>query len=174
MAIEHAEELSFFEGLLVDSNFWVAVSFVVFAAIVFHFGKKFGVSKLDEKIESIRQELKEAENLRVEAQEMLAQYQRKQRDAEGEAKAIVSKAEEHAAKIRASAETELAASMARKEEQLAERLRRIEENAIAEIQNHAAELAVSATTQIISEALNDNVDDDLKKQTIQSLSSTLK
>ncbi|MEM6781769.1 MAG: hypothetical protein AAF569_07895 [Pseudomonadota bacterium] len=159
--------------ILNDSNVWVAISFVIFGFIVYKFAGKFIVGALDKKIEEIRREIDEAENLRVEAQELLAQYQRKQRDAEKEAKSIIKNAEEHAEKIRVKAEADLAEAMARKEEQLTERLKRIEDNAIADIQNHAAELAVNATTQIIEETLSKDVDQALKDKTISSVSQNL-
>lgn len=156
-----------------DTNLWVAISFVIFVFIVYKLAGKFLVGKLDEKIEEIKREINEAENLRVEAQELLAQYQRKQRDAEKEAEAIIKNAEVHAVKIREKAEADFAETMARKEEQLAERLKRIEDNAVADIQNRAAELAVQATTQIISETLSSDVDKSLKEKTIASVGGNL-
>lgn len=161
------------EQLTHDTSLWVAFSFFAFVFIVYKFAGKALIGALDSKIEEIRKEINEAENLRVEAQELLAQYQRKQRDAEKEADAIIKNAEAHADKIREKAEADLAETMARKEEQLADRLKRIEENAIAEIQNHAAEIAVNATLQIIAHTLSDDVDNTLKEKTIASVSQNL-
>lgn len=161
------------EWLSHDSTPWVMFSFIAFAVIVYKLAGKAIVGKLDAKIEEIKREINEAENLRVEAQELLAQYQRKQRDAEKEAAAIIKNAEAHAVKIREKAEADFSQLMARKEEQLAERLKRIEDNAVADIQNHAAELAVRATTQIIAETLSSDVDKKLKEKTIASVAQNL-
>lgn len=161
------------EWLSHDSTPWVLFSFIAFVVIVYKLAGKTIVGKLDAKIEEIKREINEAENLRVEAQELLAQYQRKQRDAEKEAEAIIKNAEAHAVKIREKAEADFSQLMVRKEEQLAERLKRIEDNAIADIQNHAAELAVRATSQIIEETLSSDVDKKLKEKTIASVAQNL-
>lgn len=156
-----------------DTGFWVLISFVVFAAFAYFAGKKSVLKGLDDRIEGIRQEIAQAENLRVEAQELLAQYQRKARDAEKEARDIMARAQASAEKIRAEAERELSETMARKEAQLEERIKRIEQNAAAEIRSHAADLAVSATTEIIMCTLDQKIDDTLKSQTVSSLRDKL-
>src|SRR5690554_6052789 len=68
-------------SLLLDSNLWVAVGLVIFLAIVLRFGvHKLVGQKLDERAAGIKQELEEARRLREEAQQLLASYQRKQRE----------------------------------------------------------------------------------------------
>ena len=89
-----------------DTNVWVTISFVVFALLAFKLGRKSILAGLDSKIEAIRTEIQTAESLRVEAQELLAQYQRKQRDAEQEAAQIVAQAKAHAKRIQEAAEAE--------------------------------------------------------------------
>ena len=63
--------------------------------IAFKMGRKSVVGALDAKIDEVKSEIENAERLRVEAQELLAQYQRKQRDAEQEAADILKRAQEH-------------------------------------------------------------------------------
>lgn len=161
------------ELLAHDTSLWVAISFAIFALIAFKLGRKSVVSSLDARIEEVKSEIENAERLRVEAQELLAQYQRKQRDAEKEAKEMVSKAKEQAKQLRKTAETDLAELMDRRETQLAERLRRLEENAVAEIQNHAADLAVAATTEMIVQTLDEKTNASLNEESIKSLSKHL-
>ena len=62
---------------LQDTNVWVLLSFILFMALAYYKGKDIILGGLDAKIETIRQEIVTAENMRVEAQELLAQYQRK-------------------------------------------------------------------------------------------------
>lgn len=161
------------ELLLHDTGIWVALSFALFAAFAFKIGRKSVLGALDAKIEEIKTEIETAERLRVEAQELLAQYQRKQRDAETEAAEILRKAQDQANAIAVTAETDLSELMARREIQLSERLRRLEENAIAEIQNHAAELAVAATTEMIIQTLDEKTNAKLNEDTINSLAKHL-
>ncbi len=156
-----------------DTNLWVTISFVVFVIFAYKMGRKAVINGLDSKIEAIRAEIQTAESLRIEAQELLAQYQRKQRDAEKEAAQIVANAREHARRIQEAAELELVETMTRREAQLGDRLKRIEQNAMAEIQGHAAELAVAATTEIISRTLDEKAAKSLADSSVQSIAKHL-
>lgn len=157
-----------------DAHTWVLVSFLLFAFVAFRYGKKAFLSKLDTQIDTIRDDIKSAESLRIEAQELLAQYQRKQRDATKEAEEIIAGAKSAAAMIRTESEKELQALMARKEVQLGERLKRMEETAKAEIQTYAAELAIKATAEIIHSKLDQAANDRLIDASIQAVSTQLK
>lgn len=156
-----------------DTHIWVTISFVLFAAFAFKLGRKSVLGGLDARINDVKSEIDNAERLRVEAQELLAQYQRKQRDAEKEADEIVKRAKEQAKLLRKTAETDLSELMERREVQLTERLHRLEESAIAEIQNHAADLAVAATTEMIVQTLDEKTNAALNEDSIKSLSKNL-
>ena len=72
-----------------DESLWVAISFVVFVALIW---KKAGVAlsaMLDSRAAEIRQNLDEAEALRIEAQAELKKYQQLQREATSQAEQIV-------------------------------------------------------------------------------------
>lgn len=161
------------EFLAHDTGIWVTISFVVFAVVAYKLGRKSVLNGLDARIEEIKSEIENAERLRVEAQELLAQYLRKQRDAEKEAEEIVARAQEQATQLRKTSEASLAELMDRREGQLAERLKRLEENAIADIQNHAADLAVAATTEMITRTLDEKTNAALNEDSIKSLSKYL-
>ena len=156
-----------------DTALWVAISFVLFCLVAFKLGRKSVLSGLDGKINEVKQEIETAERLRVESQELLAQYQRKQRDAEKESEAIIAHAKEQAKILQKEAETELSDLMDRREVQLKERIQRIEESAIADIRNQAAELAVAATTEVIIQTLDKKAGATLAEHSIQSVAKHL-
>lgn len=156
-----------------DTNLWVAISFIIFALILWRFGRNAMTALLDQRIKQIRDDIETAENLRTEAQELLAQYQRKHRDAVKEAEKIVSNAKEHAEKIRQMAEKDLAESMARRERQLEDRLGRLQESAIAEIQHYAANLAIEATREIIAGQLDQKANENLISDSIKAIDRNL-
>lgn len=157
------------ELLAHDTGLWVAISFVLFAVVAYRLGKNSVLTMLDERINAVRQEIQTAESLRTEAQALLAEYQRKQQDAEKEAAEIIRHAEVNAERIRQEAEAALAETMNRREDQLAERLARLEKNAIAEIQSHAAELAVKATLEIILKTLDEKTNKNLIDESVRNL-----
>ncbi len=140
--------------LLQNSDVWFTFSFVIFAFIIMKYGLPAFNALLDSRIDDIKRDLKEAESLRVEAQEMLAQYQRKHRDAVQEAEKILETAKENAQQYKTQAEAELNDLIDRREAQLQDRLARMEQNAINDIQSHAADLAINAAKQIVLDKLD--------------------
>lgn len=60
-----------------DEKFWLAISFIILIYIAFKPIKNAILSSLDKKIESIKQELIEAETLKIEAVELLKQTKQK-------------------------------------------------------------------------------------------------
>lgn len=159
---------------LSDTNIWFVLSFAVFVFILVKFGGKPFLSFLDNHIESIRKDIETAETLRIEAQELLAQYQRKQKEAEKEAADIIDNAKEHAKQIQKRANDELKETMTRKEAQLKERLERMQDDARQEIRAYAAELAVKATTEIVNDNIDKKTGTALVDQSIENITSRLK
>ncbi|MEZ5918804.1 MAG: hypothetical protein R3D66_02415 [Alphaproteobacteria bacterium] len=155
--------------LLHDSHIWLLASFGVFLAIAWKVGKPAVLQQLDTRIAAIRDEISRAENLRVEAQELLAQYQRKHRDALQESERIIETARQHAQEIRTKAEADLEETMTRREAQLSERLKRMEQNAIDDIQAYAADLAIKATGEIIAGKLDKKANEKLVDQAIKDI-----
>ncbi len=155
--------------LLHDSTFWLLISFILFSIILWRKGKTAITDLLDKRIEGIRQDIQTSENLRTEAQELLAQYQRKHRDAVKEAEGIVKTAEKQAKEIQKKADADLKETMERREKQLQERLDRMEHSAIAQIQKYAADLAIKATTEIITEHLDKKSNEKLVNQAIKDV-----
>lgn len=160
-------------AILQDATIWVLFSFIIFCIMGWKFGKNPILGALDKKIAAIRKEIETAESLRVEAQELLAQYQRKQRDAAKESEQIVETAKKHAREIQKNAEKALKEQMVRREEQLTERIKRMEENAIQEIHAYAAGLAVKATAEIIAKELDKDANTRLVEQSIRNVAGQL-
>ncbi len=168
-----AEHTDHVPGLLADTSAWLTLSFIIFAVILYKAGKDAILKALDKRIEKIRTDISSAENLRVESQELLAQYERKHRDAVKEAEDIIKNAEKHAAEIKKNADIELKETMARREKQLQERLERMKTSAIAEIQQYATDIAIKATTEIIATKLDKAANANLVDQSIKQLSKNI-
>ncbi|MBL4645099.1 MAG: ATP F0F1 synthase subunit B, partial [Rhizobiales bacterium] len=80
-----------------DATFWALVGLVLFLALIIYLKVpgKMGEA-LDKRSDAIRSELEDARRLREEAQALLAEYQRKQREAEREAEDIINQAKREA------------------------------------------------------------------------------
>lgn len=159
--------------LFQDANVWVLISFIIFMGVAWKFGKDAAIGGLDAKIDSIRKELDEAERIRVDAQELLAEYQRKHKDALSEADKIIAEAKKHADDIRDKAESDMKRAQARREEQLDEKLARLEQNATQEIQAYTAKIAVNAARQVLTEKMNDKADKAIIANIATDISKTI-
>ena len=135
--------------------FWEYAAFFIFIAVALKMGWKKIVTSLDARSDAIREELDQARRLREEAQSLLAEYQRKRRDAEKEADQIVEHAKEEAVALRAEAERKLEESLARRTRLAEEKIGRAEQQAIQEVRHTAIDVAVAAAQKLIADNLDD-------------------
>ncbi|HWT96067.1 MAG TPA: hypothetical protein VN229_00570 [Terriglobales bacterium] len=110
---------------------------------------------LDQRSIKIKADLDEAQKLKDEAQALLAEYQRKQRDALKEAEDIVSSAKTQAQREIKEAAENLAASLARREAAALEKIAQAEAQAVAEVRREAVDVATAATTRLVARVLDD-------------------
>ncbi len=159
--------------LLKDAETWVAVSFLIFVAFMLWKGLRPMLGALDARAAKIRQELDDAQRLREEAQKLLAEYQRKERDAEGEAEAMLAHAREEAGRLRAKAAEDLKASIARREAQALDRIAQAEAQAEADVRAEAVNLAIAATRHLLAGKLDTKEANKLVDQSIKELPGKL-
>lgn len=154
--------------MLHDPAFWVAVALIVFVILVTKPVSKMATKALDDRAEKIKTELDEAERLRNEAQDLLAQYQRKQRDAAGEAEAIIQHAKEEAERMDREGRERIKASLERREKLAMDRIKMAEQQAIDQVRARAVDVAIAATQQVLADSLsaskaNALIDDAIKQ-----------
>lgn len=137
-----------------DPAFWVAVAFVLVVALVFRPAAKAILTTLDARAAGIRTQIEEARKLREDAQALLAEYQRKQRDALAEAEKIISQARQEAARLKVDAERDLVNTIARRKQQALERIAQSEAQAIAQVRDTAVDVALAAAEKLIQSSLD--------------------
>lgn len=140
--------------LLQDTSFWAFVGLIIFFAILWRAGVHKAVAKgLDGRADTIRNELDEARRLREEAQEMLAKFERQQREAASEAEEMIRKAKQDAEFIRENARKELADRIERRTALAEQRIAQAEAQAAKDVKALAADLAVEAAAKILTDNL---------------------
>ncbi len=160
--------------MLESTSFWVGAAFFGFIALVIYYGAPKMIAKaLDDRAEGIRAELDEARRLREEAQNLLAEYQRKQRDAETEAQDIVAQAKHEAELLANEARDKLKETLERRTKLAEEKIVQAEAQAIKDVRTHAAEVAIAAAGQLIADGLSKEKADSLIDDSIKGLSSKL-
>lgn len=136
-----------------DTYTWVLISTIIFAVIAFKKGRAPLIGMLDARTAKIKADLEEAERLKFEAQEMLADVQKKQRDALQTSQQIIDNAKVSAERIRKETEEKLAESLKRREAQLLDRIARAEAAAIEELKHQAADIAARSAEVLLHETL---------------------
>src|SRR5215470_18677540 len=124
--------------MLYEAETWVAIAFVLFLAVLAKFGvHRSAVSALDARGARIKSELEEARRLREEAQAVLAQSERRRREAEGEADAIVTSAKAEAEQLAAEAKAKVEEFIARRTKMAEAKIAHAETQALADVRGAA-------------------------------------
>lgn len=136
-------------GIFSNPETWVAIAFIIFVVLA---GKPLvrGIGKtLDARAARIKAELDEARALRDEAQKLLADYQKKQQEAMRDAEAIVRQARGEAERLKTEAAANLDAAFARREKMAMDKIAQAEAQAVADVRDHAIDVAVAAAEQLL-------------------------
>jgi F-type H+-transporting ATPase subunit b len=132
------------------AEFWVAVSFAVFAGLLVYYRVPGMIARaLDLRAEAIERELADAQHLREEAQALLADYQRRSREAETEAQSIVEQAKREADALAEESRVNLIAQIERRTRMAEEKIARAESQAIADVRAAAVEAALAAAERVL-------------------------
>jgi F-type H+-transporting ATPase subunit b len=157
-----------------DAEFWVAVSFVVFLGGLIYLGvHEMMVKYIDQRRDRIKAELDEALRLKEEAQALLAQYQRKQREAEQEAAAIIAVAKAEAERMMVEAKAKVEEFIARRSKMAETKIAQAEAQALADVRAAAAEAAVTAAEKILSQIVKGDIADRLIVKGIDDVKTKL-
>ncbi|HLB79695.1 MAG TPA: F0F1 ATP synthase subunit B [Dongiaceae bacterium] len=160
-------------GFLGSPEFWVAVAFVIFVGATARPLSRAINGWLDARAARIKAELDEARALRDEAQHLLAEYQRKQRDALKEAEAILAHARSEAERLRREAAANLDAALARRERMAMDKIAQAEAQALAELRNQTVDIAVAAAARLLAQTIDERRADALIDAAVAELDKKL-
>jgi F-type H+-transporting ATPase subunit b len=128
---------------------------------------------LDHRAERIKAELDDARRLRDEAANLLTEYKTKRASAEREAAEIISNAQADAERIAAEAKTKIEDFVARRTKTAESKIALAEAQAVADVRAAAANAAVAAASNILSQSVKGSVADDLLAKGIAEVSAKL-
>lgn len=156
------------------AEFWVGVAFFLFVGLMLYMKvPKMVAEGLDQRADAIRKELDEARRLREEAQDLLADYQQKQRRADEEAKAIVEQAQREAQSIKEQSEKALRESIERRSRNAEEKIARAEAQALAEVRGAVIDAATSAAERVLANRVKGDAASGLVDESIRELRGKL-
>jgi F-type H+-transporting ATPase subunit b len=154
--------------------FWTLIAMLMFLGIVFYMKVPAMIGKsLDARGEAIRKELDDARRLREEAQQLLADYQRKSREAEDEAKGIVEQAKREAEALATETRKSLAEGLERRTKAAEDKIARAEAQALSEVRSAAVTAAISAAESILKGKVAGGTSATLIDESIRNLKGRL-
>jgi F-type H+-transporting ATPase subunit b len=160
--------------MLFDPETWVALAFIVFVAGLGYIGVHRMIAKsLDERSTRIKAELDEARKLKDEAAQLLADYQRKRQEAEGEAQQIIAGAKAEAERLAAEAKTKIEEFVARRTKMAETKIAQAEAQATADVRSAAADAAVAAAEKILTQETKGTLASELVAKGIEDIRNKL-
>ncbi|AAX73807.1 ATP synthase subunit B 2 [Brucella abortus 01-4165] len=157
-----------------DATFWAFIALVIFVAIVVYMKVPGMIGRtLDERADRIKKELEEARTLREEAQQLLAEYHRKRKEAEKEAGDIVASAEREAKALLEEAKRATEEYVARRNKLAEQKIATAETDAINAVRASAVDLAVAAAGSILAEKVDAKADGNLFNDALAQVKSHL-
>lgn len=154
-----------------DESAWVALGFVIFIALVW---KKAGLAisdLLDKRVQKIKNDLEEAESLRIEAEKELKKFKSMQKEAINDAKRIVADAQVAADRILSAANEKANESIKRREAQAEAKIAAAEAAVISELRTKAASIAISASKEILSSELNGELNSSIIDDSVSQITA---
>lgn len=152
-----------------EPKFWVSLAFVLLVVLSYKKVAKLLAGFLDGYAEKIKSELDTASRLRVEAEDTLKIYKRKQLEFSKEAEAILNKARADAEANNARAQAELKITIDARLKQALEKIEQEEVAAINDVRNRIVDITLAAVHSVIVEQSVSNSQDDLIKLTISDI-----
>ncbi|MER8422991.1 F0F1 ATP synthase subunit B [Mesorhizobium sp. M1403] len=156
------------------ATLWATVALMIFLGIAIYIKVPGMIAKaLDARADKISSELEEARRLREEAQQLLGQYQRKRKEAEQEAAAIVAAAKREADMLAAEAHKKTEDYVARRTALAEQKIGQAEREAIGEVRASAVDIAVEAARALLAGKIDAKAGADLFNASLQDLKSKL-
>lgn len=139
---------------MMTNSFWALVALILFFAVLAYYQVPARIKKsLHNRAERIAQELEEARRLREEAQQILAECQKKRFAAEQEAAEIIASAHRQAELVCADIQQKTEDYIQRRSKAAEQRIARAEGEAVALIRAAAVDKAVAAAGKIMAETI---------------------
>src|SRR5215472_4386224 len=160
--------------MLYEAEFWVAVCFLMFLGVLWKFDvHRTVITALDARRTRIKTELDDARRLREEAQAVLDQSERRRRQAESDADAIIASAKAEAEQLAGEAKAKVEEFIARRTKMAEAKIAHAETQALTDVRAAAADAAVAAAEKVLTTTAKGRVADDLVARSIGDLRSKL-
>jgi len=161
--------------MMINATFWVAVSFFIFFGILIYLKIPQKInSSLTDQINEIRNELGEAEKLKIEAKTLLSDYENKIDKSKKETKEIINLAKEDSEKIILEKMEKFHQIMENKKKNAEQKIVQMKENALKDIKNISVKVSMEAVEHLIKKSIDKNKLEKFYTKSLEQAKTSLK
>jgi len=161
--------------MMIDATFWVAVSFFIFFGILIYLKIPQKInSSLTDQINEIRNELGEAEKLKIEAKTLLSDYENKIDKSKKETKEIINLAKEDSEKIILEKMEKFHQIMENKKKNAEQKIVQMKENALKDIKNISVKVSMEAVEHLIKKSIDKSKLEKFYTKSLEQAKTSLK
>ena len=159
-----------------DATFWVAISFLIFIALLIYKKVPGLINKvLDDKISEIKKKVEESEKLKNDSEKLLSTYQAKLNDSKKECDLILQNAKIISDKDSKELTEKFKNNLKSRERSVEEKITNLKNEALKEIELKAAMLSADAVREIMKNEIDEKKRADISfksvKQSINKINS---
>ena len=151
-----------------DATFWVTISFFIFLGILIYFKIPQKIKEtLEQNISNIKNQLTEAEKLREDAKNILAEHEKKISNSKKEVKDMIDKANEDAEKNIIRTNEEFHKLMENRKKGAEDRITQLENQAVKDIKNASVKIAIESVEKLIKNSIDKSKLDKIYSSSIE-------
>ena len=161
--------------MIIDATFWVSISFFIFLGVLIYFKiPQKVINALNESIDSIKNEVDNAENLKEESKNILGEYEKKISNAKNEVKEMIEAAAEEADKAVLKTNEEFHVQMENRKKNTEVRIKQMKNQALRDIKNASVKISIQAVEVLLKNSLDKNKLNKIFNSSIEETKSALK
>ena len=161
--------------MIIDAAFWVAVSFFIFLGVLIYFKIPQKITNaLNTSINSIKNEVDNAEVLKEESKNILSEYEKKISNAKSEIKEMVESATEEADKNVIRTNEEFHIQMENRKKNTEDRIKQMKNQALKDIKNASVKISIQAVEGLLKNSLDKNKLNKIYSSSVEETKSALK
>ena len=158
-----------------DATFWVTISFFIFLGILIYFKIPQKIKEtLEQNILNIKNEINEAEKLKEDAKNILAEHEKKISNSKNEVKKMIDKASDEAEKNVIRVNKEFHNLMENKKKNVEQRIGQLKNQAEKDIKNASVKIAIESVEKLIKNSLDKSKLDKIYSSSIEETKLALK
>ena len=161
--------------MILDSAFWVAISFIIFLGILVYLKIPEKIKLLlNESIENIKNQINEAEKLKEDAKNILTDNESKISKSKTEVANMINKASELAEENIIKKNEEFHNLMESRKKNAEERIKQLKNQAIKDIKNASVKIAIESVEKLLKNSLDKSKLDKIYASSIEETKIALK